>query len=151
MNNGQEQANSNDSSEATPSDSIQTQLPISFSTGNKSGVRLGKLFGVHKQSNTYSKDHKNVVKSREMKQNLESDVHTINMRSSTKGIKETNVKVKGHNRALEWLAIARVLDRFFLMFFFLASIGLAGTFVSYGFYRLYHIDKIHGDADSIPN
>ena len=56
---------------------------------------------------------------------------------------------KGHQRALEWLAIARVLDRFFFIFFFLASIGLAGALVGYGFYRFYHIDDTHGDADSI--
>lgn len=44
---------------------------------------------------------------------------------------------EGIPAALEWLAIARILDRFFLIFFFVGSLGLAGALLGYGMHRIY--------------
>lgn len=56
-------------------------------------------------------------------------------------------KGKSNQPTLEWLAIARILDRFFLIFFFLVTLGLVGMLVGYGFYRMFRIDNTQGDAD----
>ena len=53
--------------------------------------------------------------------------------------------------AREWLALARLLDRCFLMFFLLATLLLLATLILYGFHRLTHPrDPTRGDADYQP-
>lgn len=79
---------------------------------------------------------------------------TKSLRSDTEGPMSMSSGIATAERMLmarEWLALARILDRCFLLLFLLATFLLTSSLFLYGVYRMYYCDHTKGDAESPKN
>ena len=76
---------------------------------------------------------------------------SMSVAGATLGENAVSATAKRMLVAREWLALARLLDRCFLMFFLLATLSLLAALILYGFHRMTHPhDPTRGDADNPP-